>query len=514
MVDLRGLLTRVRDISLVDTSRIAVIGAGVAGLSAARQLIGEGFDCALFEPNNVLGGVWSDGYLNFGVQVQRELYEFPDWPLPEGTPNFTPGPIIQQYLYDFADHFGITSKIRFGTRVTSLAGDNSTGNGWKLALESEGRSSDEHFDFVVICIGLYSNMPNLPEFPDRDRFEGEVMHNSSLKSDEQLEGKHVAVVGYGKSATDAALEAAEAAAETHIIFREPHWPIPRYLAGVLPFKWGLLNRLCSTLIPPYQYMTPAEKFMHTAGKPLTWVYWRIVEALIYFHCRLGSRFGTRVSLVPKKPIEIDAFGESTQVPKNEFFRLARNGTIQLHKTVIEKYTPSGVQLDNGELLDLDTVILATGWKTDFSFIAPDVWSRLEPGDDGFYLYRHILHPKVPGLAFIGRASSISSILTYSLQSWWLANLLKNQLLLPSTEDMSRNIEEMRAWKQSWMPFSSARSARLIAHTQHYHDELVRDLGLSPLRKTGVFAPLKELIFPYEPKDYASIISGEGSNPSS
>ncbi len=67
---------------------------------------------------------------------------------------------------------------------------------------------------------------------------------------------------------------------------------------------------------------------------------------------------------------------------------------------------------------------------------------------------------------------------------------------------------MKAWKQSWMPFSPARSARLIAHGQHYHDELVKDLGWNPLRKTGFFAPLKELIFAYEPKDYASIVSGD------
>ena len=90
-----------------DNRKIAIIGAGVAGLSTARQLIGEGFDCTLFERNAVLGGVWSDDYLNIGAQVQRELYEFPDWPLPEGTPDFTPGPIIQKYLQDYADHTGI-----------------------------------------------------------------------------------------------------------------------------------------------------------------------------------------------------------------------------------------------------------------------------------------------------------------------------------------------------------------------------------------------------------------------
>ncbi|MCH9005418.1 MAG: hypothetical protein IH838_09040 [Proteobacteria bacterium] len=208
------------------------------------------------------------------------------------------------------------------------------------------------------------------------------------------------------------------------------------------------------------------------------------------------------------PVEIDSFGESTQCPKPEFFRLARTGHIDLHRTSVEKFTENGLQLDDGKALDLDTVILATGWKTDFSFVSPDVWARLDPGDDGFYLYRHIMNPKVPALFFIGRASTIVSILTYSLQACWLVNVLKENVHLPSVEEMSHNIERMKAWKQSWMPFSPARSARLIAHAQHYHDELVKDLGKNPLRKTGFFAPLKELIFAYEPKDYASIVSGD------
>ena len=488
--------------------RVAIIGAGVAGLCTARQLIAAGFDCTLYERNSKLGGVWSDGYLNFGVQVQRELYEFPDWPLPEDTPNFTPGPIIQEYLQAYADHFKISPRIRFDTQVKRLAENGSPGGGWAISTESNNDTAEEIFDRVVICIGLYSNLPNLPEFPGREEYEGEVIHNSRLKSADQLKDRRVAVIGFGKSASDAALEAASAATEAHIIFREPHWPIPRKLAGVLPFKWGLLNRLCSTLIPPYQQMTSVEKTVHTIGKPMAWFYWRIVEALFYFQCRLGSNFGTRVSLVPGLPVEIDAFGESTQVPRSDFFRLARSGDIQLHRTVIDKYTPKGVRLANGELLDVDLVIMATGWQTDFGFIDPDVWSRLNPEDDGFYLYRHIMTPNVPGLFFVGRASTVSSITTYSLQARWLVAVLTQQVRLPPDNAMRQNIEEMRNWKKSWMPFSSARSARLIAHTQHYHDEILKDLGTSPLRKTGFFAPLKELVFPYEPKDYASVVSRE------
>ena len=484
----------------------AIIGAGVAGLATARSLMAQNVKCTLFERNSLPGGVWSDGYLNFGVQVQKELYEFPDWPLPGDTPDFAKGIVIQKYLADFCDHFKITPNIQFDTIVTGTGETNGPGSSWYVDYQHNGEEKQGKFDLVVICIGLYSNTPNMPSFANREVYNGEVIHNSELKSQTQLQGKRVAVLGYGKSATDAVLEATEVSAESHLIFRQPHWPIPQKLAGLLPFKWGLLHRLNISLIPPYQNVSSAIKIIHSIGKPLVWLYWRLVEALIFFQCQLGSRFGNRVSLRPNVAIDIGAFNESTMISKPAFFQQARSGAITLHRTTVSEYTVEGLKLENGENLKLDLVILATGWKTSFNFLDNDVCHRLKFEEDGFYLYRHIYNPDVPGLFFIGRASSVSSILTYSLQAHWLGELVKGKHELPSNEIMNRNILEMKAWKRAWMPFSSARSARLIAHTQNYHDELLEDLKVSPYRKTGIFAPLKELIDPYEPRDYASIFT--------
>ena len=74
-----------------------------------------------------------------------------------------------------------------------------------------------------------------------------------------------------------------------------------------------------------------------------------------------------------------------------------------------------------------------------------------------------------------------------------------RFVLPDGAAMADDVEEMKAWKRSFMPMSDARSARLIVHMQHYHDELLTDFGADPLRKTGVLGPLKELIWPYEPR---------------
>ncbi len=486
--------------------RVAIVGAGVAGLATARQLLAQGLSCTVFERGPVVGGVWATGYLNFGLQVQADLYEFPDWPLPAGTPDFAPGPTIQRYLADFADHFGVTPHIRYETEVTDIAPDNGDASSgvWTLTARRDGREERESFDLVVVCIGTYSHHPRRPSFPGEDSFGGEALHISELQRAEQLAGKRVAVVGYGKSASDAALEAAAVAEDTHVVARSLHWPLPPKLLGVLPFKWGMLTRLTGALLPPYQRPTPLEDAIHRLGKPLVWLYWRIVEGMITAQCGLGSRFGSRPSLVPDLPAEVDGFAEGTMLPRPDFYRLVRSGTIDLHRGSVAAYTPSGLRLHDGATIDADVVVLATGWEIDFGFLDADVVKRLGLEDDGLFLYRHMVHPAVPGLVFVGYASTVSDILTRSLQARWLGDLVAGRFELPGADAMRRDIEEMKRWKRALMPFSPARGARIMAHMQHYHDELLRDFGASPWRKAGALAPLKELIVPYVPRDYASL----------
>ncbi len=94
---------------------------------------------------------------------------------------------------------------------------------WHLAIEGDGGSASESFDLVVVCVGFYSNIPHLPEIDGREGFGGEVLHISDPKSAEALAGKR-AVVGFGKSGTDAALA-------PHARSRCRHRRAPLALAG-------------------------------------------------------------------------------------------------------------------------------------------------------------------------------------------------------------------------------------------------------------------------------------------
>src|SRR5437762_2841899 len=123
--------------------------------------------------------------------------------------------------------------------------------------------------------------------------------------------------------------------------------------------------------------------------------------------------------------------------------MIRQGRIKAHRTEIAAYAPDGVTLLDGESLAVDCVVFGAGWKCDYSFLPAEAREALGGDEDGFYLYRNMLHPDLPNLVFIGRASTFLNILTYCLQARWLAELIAGRHALPSRDAMLEEIARLK-----------------------------------------------------------------------
>ena len=169
--------------------KAAIIGAGVAGLAAARELRREGIEVVIFEMTDHLGGKWkydprtdsdpigvdpnrevvhSSMYLSLRTNLPRKLMGFLDYPFPEreeGDRRTFPGhEEVLRFLNEFADEFGLRGLIRFETEVVRVERVGGRNDSW--VVESRRRRSEESlsrefFQAVVVCSG-HSTEPRLP----------------------------------------------------------------------------------------------------------------------------------------------------------------------------------------------------------------------------------------------------------------------------------------------------------------------------------------------------------------
>jgi len=105
---------------------VIVIGAGIAGVATAKNLLQDGHSVLVIEGTDHVGGLWQfteDGYgvTSFThINVSKHNYCFSDYPFPEDTPDFPSHAQMSKYINDYVDHFKVRDHILFKTRVTKL----------------------------------------------------------------------------------------------------------------------------------------------------------------------------------------------------------------------------------------------------------------------------------------------------------------------------------------------------------------------------------------------------------
>jgi len=199
--------------------RVAVIGAGAAGLVAARELRREGHAPVVFERAAGVGGTWlydpaastdplgvggsySGLYASLRTNLPREIMGFLDFPFvavedADRDPRRFPGhEEVLRYLQEFARRFDLLGLVRLRTEVVRVRRDASSAS-WRVAYCSrklagagseELEVGEEAFDAVVVCNGHFAE-PRLADIAGIDSWPGKQLHSYNYRVPDPFHGQ-------------------------------------------------------------------------------------------------------------------------------------------------------------------------------------------------------------------------------------------------------------------------------------------------------------------------------------
>ena len=353
---------------LVERRRVAIIGAGFAGLGMAIRLRQRGIDdFVVLERAASLGGVWRDNrYPGAACDVPAHLYSYSFEPNPSWTRLFAPQREILAYLERCADKYDVRRHIRFGAGVRSLVFDEDR-QVWTITAEGGARLEA---DVVVCASGLALTQPKLPPIPGLDAFAGAAFHSSRWDHAEPLEGRRVAVVGTGASAIQIVPAIAPRVGKLTVLQRTAPWVLPRPEHEIGP-RWHAL----------FERYPASQKALRGAIYALleTFAVGFVVDPRVNrARQRLALRFleksvpdaSLRAKLTPTFTL-----GCKRILFSNDYLPALQRPNAEVVTERIARVEGSQIVTDDGARREVDVIVCATGFEAADAQLAFDVVGR-------------------------------------------------------------------------------------------------------------------------------------------
>lgn len=480
--------------------KIAIIGAGFAGLSSAKVLKLFGHEVTVFEKESDVGGVWSASRRYPGVTTQNNkgTYHLSDFPMPESYPEHPSGEQVQAYLARYADHFGVTSHLRLNTEVVSADLDEQNGL-WTVTSREVGSNEtrEEEYEYLLVANGIFCE-PFVPPFENAAEYErvgGRLCAASHFPGLHEARDKDVVVVGYGKSACDIAFEISEVADTTTVVARELLWKMPKKIGNLLPYKYLMLTRMGEGLFPYFE-LHGFERFLHGLGRPVRNMMLNTLQAVVTRQLRLRE-----LDLVPEGSFERIA-RSTVSLATDGFYDRVANGEISVRRdctvtSLLERDGQPCAELATGEVIPADIVVCGTGFRQTVPFFDEELQARITDERGDFELYQYIQPLEVPRLSFVGYNSSFFSPLSAEAAALWVADYLGGGLKLPPVEERRLQIAERMRWMRERTEGRHSRGTNIIPFSMHNIDETLDEMRLNVPPTTRALQWLK----PADPGSY-------------
>jgi putative flavoprotein involved in K+ transport len=348
-----------------------VLGAGAAGLAAAAALRSAGVEAIVLEQADQVGASWrtrydglrlnTPGWMSTQPGYRASVRRYGEYPSRDAW---------IQYLEDYVAHHRID--VRFCTRVRNVA---PAEGGWRV--DTDGGELDARF--VVIATG-FDREPNLPDWPGRDGFTGELIHSSSYRNPDPYRDRDVLVIGPNITGSEVAhFLSRGGVGRVRVSCRTPPNVMRRKYLGI-PVQ---LNGVALQHLPP-----------------------RVADEIIWRSQRLFFGNLERYGL-PRSPLGVaTTLRRRQQAPvfDDGFVAGVKAGRIEI-VAAVEGFDGPDVLLADGTRIHPHAVIAATGYRRGLQ----DLVGHLGVLDeDGVPLVSGGKeHPSAPGLFFNGYRSELS-----------------------------------------------------------------------------------------------------------
>src|SRR5262245_32729290 len=107
--------------------RIAVIGAGISGITAAHILQKNGYQAVVFEKADKPSGVWAVSYPEVTLQNLRQQYHLSDFPWPFEPELHPTGTQVVRYWQEAIRHFQLDVRLEH-----EVLGLDELPDGWRV----------------------------------------------------------------------------------------------------------------------------------------------------------------------------------------------------------------------------------------------------------------------------------------------------------------------------------------------------------------------------------------------